>query len=236
MQKKSLYFIFLCIHILLIPLAGYSESKEHIPAVNHRYCLTYLLAEDQEKLEQEIQRLEELLRSRTPELSAAKLDRVRYASGALHTYRYIRAEEKDDAFRAQELLEAAEARFGNEDLFVVHIGMAHAFVAKIRTVFGVSSLKKMQAELQTIPEDHPDWLIRFLRGTTSLQVGRALPGVFTIKEIKAQAVEVGSADLRYVLNLYEQSGTGTFEPETYDFSDRPVPRPVAGRARKILED
>ncbi len=237
MQKISLFFVLLLVlQMLILPVEGFSDSSPEIPRVDHRYCLTYLLTEEQQKLEAEIQRLEALLRNPPPGLSTAELDRIRYASGALHTYRYIRAEQKDDAFRAKELLETAERRFGGEDLFVVHIGMAHAFVARIRTIFGVSNLKKMQAELQSIPEDHPDWLIRFLRGTTSIQVGRALPGVFTIKEIKQQAVEVGSADLRYVLSLYEQSGIRSFDPATYDFSDRPVPQPIANQARTVLEE
>lgn len=236
MQKISLFFILLFIQNLALPLISHSEDKSRIPIVDHRYCLTYLLTEDQEELEGEIQRLEALLKNPPQNLSSAELDSIRYASGALHTYRYIRAEAKDDAFRAKELLENAEPRFGEEDLFVVHIGMAHAFVARIRTIFGVSNLKKMEAELQSIPEDHPDWLIRFLRGITSLQVGRALPGVFTIKEIKQQAIEVGSADLRYVLSLFEQSGIRSFDPDTYNFSDRPVPEPVATQARTVLEE
>ncbi len=237
MQKISLFFVLLlAIQMLILPVEGFSDSSTEIPRIDHRYCLTYLLTEEQQELEAELQRLEALLRDPPPGLSAAELDRIRYASGALHTYRYIRVEQKEDAFRAKELLEAAESRFGGQDLFVVHIGMAHAFVARIRTIFGVSNLKKMQAELQSIPEDHPDWLIRFLRGITSLQVGRALPGVFTIKEIKQQAVEVGSADLRYVLSLYEQSGIRSFDPGTYNFSDRPVPQPVANQAREVLEE
>lgn len=236
MQKISLLFIFLFLQILITPAGLFSESAREIPVVDHRYCLTYLLTEEQQALEQEIERLENYLRSPGPDLSKAELDRLRYASGVLHTYRYIRVEEKSDAFRAKELLEAAEARFGNDELFVVHIGMAHAFVARIRTIFGVSSLKKMQSELQSIPEEHPDWLIRFLRGITSLQVGRALPGVFTIKEIKQQAVEVGSADLRYVLRLYQESGVRNFSPSTYDFNRRPVPQAVAEQARTVLEE
>jgi len=236
MQKISLFFIFLFLQILFIPAGLFSESPREIPVVNHRYCLSYLLTEDQQELEQEIERLEEVLQSPGPDLSETELDRLRYASGALHTYRYIRVKEKNDAFRAKELLEAAETRFGNEDLFVVHIGMAHAFIARIRTIFGVSNLKEMQTKLQSIPQDHPDWLIRFLRGITSLQVGRALPGVFTIKDIKQQAVEVGSTDLHYVLKLYEESGVRSFTPSTYDFNRRPVPQAVANRARRVLEE
>lgn len=120
------------------------------------------------------------------------------AAGILRVYRYLRTAEKDDAFRAKDLLEEVHGAVTTTDLFKVHIGRAHAFVASIRTVFGVGDLKKMQTELQSIDRDHPDWLIRFLRGTTLVETGRALPGVFAIRDIKEEAVEVGSADLRFM--------------------------------------
>jgi len=234
MQKISLVFIFLFMQMLLMSPVLFSQSSTGIPQVNHRYCLTYLLAPDEQSLDQEIERLEAAIEEAPPELEPEGLDRLRYAAGVLHSYRYIRLEEKRDAHRAVELLEEAQERFARQDLFTVHLGMAHAFVARIRTIFGVSNLKTMEEQLQSIPENHSDWLIRFLRGTTSLEVGRALPGVFTIKDIKQKAIQVGSEDLRYVLEVYRKEGAPGFDPESYDFSRMPVPKPIAEKARSIL--
>lgn len=235
MQKIFLFFIFLFMQMLFMSPVLFSQSNPGIPQVNHRYCLTYLLAPNEQTLEREIQRLEAAIEEASPELAPAELDHLRYAAGVLHSYRYIRLEEKQDAYRAVELLEEAQERFDRQDLFTVHLGMAHAFVARIRTIFGVSNLKTMEEQLQSIPENHSDWLIRFLRGTTSLEVGRALPGVFTIKDIKEKAVQVGSGDLRYVLEVYRQEGVPNFDPESYDFSRMPVPGPIAEKARSILD-
>jgi len=234
MQKISLVFIFLFMQMLLMSPVLFSQSSPGIPQVNHQYCLTYLLAPDEQPLEREIERLKTAIEEASPELTAEELDRLKYAAGVLHSYLYIRMEEKQDAYQAVELLEEAQERFARQNLFTVHLGMAHAFVASIRTIFGVSNLKTMEEQLQSIPEKHSDWLIRFLRGTTSLQVGRALPGVFTIKEIKEKAVQVGSEDLRYVLEVYRREGVPGFDPESYDFSRMPVPRPIAEKARSVL--
>ena len=210
-------------------------AGEEIPEVDHRFCLTYLLAPDEKQLITEIERLEDLIKN-SGALNAEETAHVEYAAGVLHTYRYIRSAQRNDAMQAKKLLVSAESRFAGEVLFTVHIGMAHAFVASIRTVFGVGDLKKMQSELQSIDRNHPDWLIRFLRGITSVEVGRALPNVFTIKEIRAEAVEVGSADLRYVLDRPRLPGTGDFDPQTYDFNGRPVPWQIADKALSVLED
>lgn len=229
--RRALSLVF-----LLILYAGNAfAAGEEIPAVDHRFCLTYLLAPEEERIITEIERLEDLI-GNSGALSGEQTAHVEYAAGVLHTYRYIRSARRDNAMRAKELLESAETQFAGEDLFTVHIGMAHAFVASIRTIFGVGDLKKMQSELQSIDRDHPDWLIRFLRGITSVEVGRALPNVFTIKEIRKEAVEVGSADLRYVLDLPRLPGTGPFDPRTYDFGSKPVPWQIADKARSVLED
>ncbi len=223
--------------ILLITLCASAvfADGEEIPVVDHRFCLTYLLAPEEEQLAAEIERLENLI-GNSSTLNAEETARTEYAAGVLHTYRYIRSSRRENAMQAKKLLESAEPRFTGQDLFTVHIGMAHAFVASIRTVFGVGDLKKMQSELQSIDRDHPDWLIRFLRGITSVEVGRALPNVFTIKEIRAEAVEVGSADLRYVLGRPRLPGTGAFDPQAYDFNSKPVPWQVADKAESVLED
>lgn len=204
-----------------------------VPRVDQRFCLTYLLAPGEEKISAEILRLESLLES--PDSPApGDQKRIEYAAGVLRVYHYIRAEQRDDAMRAKELLESAAPGFSGEDLFTVHIGMAHAFVASIKTIFGVGDLKKMQSELQSIERDHSNWLIRFLRGITLYEVGNALPGVFTIREIKNEAIEVGEKDLRYVLDKPRLSEFDQFDPESYDYRNMPVPSEVVQKAEAVL--
>lgn len=213
-----------------------SASQAEEVRVDRKFSLTYLLEPDGSKLVAESRRLEALLKDSKNyrSLPAARQNELRYAAGILRVYRYIRTAEKDDAFEAKKLLEQVRGDVTETDLFRVHIGMAHAFVAGIRTVFGVGDLKKMQAELQSIDRNHPDWLIRFLRGTTLVETGRALPGVFSIKDIKEEAVEVGSGDLRYVLNRPRGPGQ-PFDPDRYDPTDPTVPPPVREKARSVLE-
>ncbi len=211
-----------------IPEAVFGQSESF--RVDRKYCLTYLLEPDTDLLVRESRRVETVLDD-SRGLSKDQEKELRYAAGVLRVYRYIRSEERDDAMTAKEMLEAVEKEFAGSDLFMVHIGMAHAFVASIKTIFGVGDLKKMQAELQSIDRDHPDWLIRFLRGTTLVEVGRALPGVFTIKEIKQEAVEVGSGDLRYVLSMDRGK---TFDPENYDPNNTSVPPSVLRKAQDVL--
>ena len=200
--------------------------------ITRSFMLEFLLDEEGNKLEQEIETL-----SRSVETSSAGAEKgamLRYALGALHIYRYIRYEENSDAYRAKELLEASAYRYGDSSFHKVHFGMAHAFIAKIRKVFGVGNLKEMQGLMQSIPEDHPDWLLRFFRGTTLVELGSALPGVFTIKETKEEALELGEADLRYVLRTHRRASVDNYRPKSYDTEKRPVPDAIAEQSRKIL--
>jgi len=227
--KTGLVFLLLSSRLYSSPAI---TAGEPFPRVDHLYCLTYLLAQDESQIISEISRLEPLLE--TDSMGRLQTDHVTYAAGVLHIYRYIRSGRRDDAMKAKRLLEAVEDQFGNDKLFIVHLGMAHAFVASIRTVFGVGDLKKMQTELQSIEKSHPDWVIRLLRGITLVEVGRALPGIFTIREIKNQAVEVGTEDLRFVLSLPRLRPAESFDPETYDLDKMPVPWDVVTKAESVL--
>lgn len=221
------------------PLFGQdSASASGIPiegpdgGLNRLYMLHFLLSEDRELLDAEIRRLSaELENTRRDSRDAS---RIRFAIGALRVYRYTRFEEKDDAFTARDRLEASRVHFGDDYYHKAHLGMAHAYIAKIRRVFGISSLKEMRKKMAEIPDQHPDWLLRFLRGTTLVEVGSALPGVPTIRDIKESAVEVGSADLSCVLDRHGQTSVSRFDPATYDIETMPVPDSFAGQCRKLL--
>lgn len=187
------------------PFAGMSERE---------YALFTLTAPDMDLIDGEIDRLSAGGSGSRDDAESGR------ALGMLHIARYIRSENKRDAFRALELLEPLPARTPIE---LAYAGMAHAFVARIRTVFGVGHLEAMQEAMRAIPEDHSDFLVRFLRGNTLLQVGRGLPSVFSIKEIKEEAVLVGSADLKYVLETARDPANN-------------VPEAFTDQARKVLAE
>jgi hypothetical protein len=76
-QKISLFYIFLFMQMLLMSPVLFSLSSPGIPQVNHRYCLTYLLAPDEQTLEQEIKRLEAAIEGPSPESSPSRISRKR---------------------------------------------------------------------------------------------------------------------------------------------------------------
>ncbi len=203
--------------LLLIPVLFQppcAAPQESFAGMSEReYALLTLTAPDATFLDSEIERL-------SGESGGRAGGEAARALGMLHIARYIRSENKRDAFRALELFENLPAR---TPLQLAYAGMAHAFVARIRTIFGVGHLESMQEAMRAIPEDYPDYLVRFLRGNTLLQVGRGLPSVFSIKEIKEEAVLVGTADLEYVL-------------ETARDPENRVPEAFSVQARKVLSE
>ncbi len=99
---------------------------------------------------------------------------LHYALGVLYSYRYIRSEDKSDAFRAKDFLRTSSPFYRADPLHRVHLGMANSYIAKFRRILGLSNLREMHSSMRSIPEDHPDWLVRFLRGTTLVEVGAAI--------------------------------------------------------------
>lgn len=200
-ENQPLVFpLFLMMMALPPPNLGAEESFYPPPAGREpfgslseaEYALLSLTAWEGSTLEREIARLEE-----REELKEQGIERDR-ALGMVHIARYLRREKKQDALKALELLEPLPA---DTHLRKAYLGVAHAFAARIRTIFGVGNLEAMQEILEEIPEHLDDPLVRFLRGNTLVQVGRALPGMFTLGEIKERAIAVGTADLRYILGL-----------------------------------
>jgi hypothetical protein len=195
--------------------------------------LKFLLDEEGDMLEEEIATLSASVEETSADSEEGAL--LRYALGTLHVYRYIRNEKRGDAFRAKELLEASAYRFRDSYFHRVHLGMAHSFIAKIRTIFGVGNLKEMRSLMESIPREHEDWLLRFLRGTTLVKVGSALPGILSMKEIKEHAVDVGSDDLRYVLREHHLRPIEEFDAESYDPDSMAVPDTIAEQSEKLLQ-
>ncbi|MFP4491567.1 MAG: hypothetical protein ACLFNZ_08825 [Spirochaetaceae bacterium] len=226
--------ILLCA-VLLLPAAYGDNAGPEAEGLSTEYILNFLLSEEDEDIDAEIRRLSEEL-EKSPSGSSEEAH-VRYSLGVLHIYRCIRSKEqkKADAYRALELLEEIEKEFGHSKLFKVHLGMAYSFIAEIRRTFGLSQLKKMHSIMTSIPEDHPDWLTRFLRGTTLFEVGTELPGIFLVRKIKKDSLNLGRADLEYIEQRYRASPGGGYNPEAYNFEEKPVPTEIAEQARTMLQ-
>lgn len=111
----------------------------------------------------------------------------------------------------------------NPNLLKVYKGISHSFQGKIKTLFGMDDLEKASLYMKEIPLDESDWVIRFLRGITLIELGRGLPDFFFFDEAKKEAVSIGTADLLYVRRSYKKNGTLFFNLSAYDRKKKPVP-------------
>ncbi|MBN2051259.1 MAG: hypothetical protein JW760_12475 [Spirochaetales bacterium] len=119
-------------------------------------------------------------------------------------------------------------------LYRVYLGMAEAFTARRRTVFGLKNLQNTETLMTGIPADYPDWHIRLLRGMSYYRLGTGLPGIGPMKETKEKALSLGEGDLLYVLEQHRENPVGVFLLETYDWETLPVPDAAAAFAREVL--
>lgn len=200
-RQSFLAAVLLSLLSLLILTSTLSAQEER------DYALYSLLIENEEILDQEIERMADARR----EIQQRQL-------AMLLLSRYIREEKRRDAYKALDILSGLPAE---TNLQKVYLGMGHAFAAKIKTIFGVSHLKEMQRIMEEIPTEHEDWLVRFLRGNTLVQVASALPGIFSIKDIKERALRLGRRDLEYVIRF-----PGVYGP----------PVDIVQQAKKVLDE
>ncbi len=136
--------------------------------------------------------------------------------------------------KAVESLEKAAGGREGDRLFAVYKGMAEAYLARKRTVFGVENLKRADAYMTSIPADESDWYIRLLRGMSCYSLGRGLPGIGPMKAHKVRALATGKADLGFVVARYEKAPSGAFDLATYDWKLRPVPEAARDYALSVL--
>jgi len=152
------------------------------------------------------------------ELSAVgkKGDRENAALGILHINRYIRTEElsaandgakagkrrdgakASDVYRADGYFRKLPASLAETPLFLAYRGMTYAFLAGIKTVFGVGDLKSMELCFASIQTDERDWFVRYVKGATLVKVGMGLPALPFFTEKKEKALIEGRRDLGYV--------------------------------------
>ncbi|MBN2199749.1 MAG: hypothetical protein JW747_07875 [Candidatus Aminicenantes bacterium] len=162
-------------------------------------------------------------------------DEDRLALGILYVHLHLRDPDLEHARRAEDHLRGIENEpLKKEPLTLVYLGMASSFKARAKTLFGVTDLENMKACFEAIPEDHPDWFIRFLRGTTYLQVGKNLPHLRYFADFKTKAVHYGRNDLLYVLDRYAKHPLEEFRLETYDLETDGVPLAIKKRCEAAL--
>jgi hypothetical protein len=206
---------------------GFLSAQE----VDRLWALHYLLEPSIEVLDERIEEFESV------DVSSPGTDEteIRLALGILYLDKYIRESRARYVFQADRYLREVQPPYGDDELVLVYKGMVNAFLAKIKTIFGVGNLKDMGRYMESIPEDYNDWLIRFLRGTTLLQVGRGLPAIGPLKEPKEQAIDMGTKDLRYVKEMYRKKPGGSFSRETYDTDGWPVPLVIYNLVKASLD-
>ena len=123
----------------------------------------------------------------------------------------------------------------NLALYNIYRGMSEAFLARKKTIFGMPHLNKAEELFTAVPADYPDWYIRLLRGMSFYSVGRGLPDIRPLKELKQTALRIGESDLNYVLKKHRSDSIPVFRADDYDWSERPVPDSAAAFAAEALE-
>jgi hypothetical protein len=203
--------------LLFLPIqALVSQEAPSLPEVDREFVLEHLLSSGTDRIDASIRRYSgRPARTRAGAGSGARA----FTLGVLYQHRHLRTDEKDDAVHSLELLEASRERYGNDIWHQVHLGMTYASMAKIKRMFGASEIKKMWKTFEMIPRDHPEWLVRFLRGTTLAEFGLALPDIIFVAGDKKKALSRGREELQYVLQ--QAAGGG-------------VPAEVAAKCRALL--
>lgn len=119
-------------------------------------------------------------------------------------------------------------------LYRIYRGMAEAFLARRRTIFGLKNLRNTESLMTSIPQEYDDWYIRLLRGISYYSLGQGLPGIGPMKEPKEKALTMGKRDLLYVLEEHGRNPIANFIPDDYDWDAMPVPDDAAEFALEVL--
>ncbi len=155
--------------------------------------------------------------------------------GILYTNKILLSDSMNTLDEAVENLALAESDGDDDNLFRIYKGITEAFLAKKRTIFGVENLKNTEAFMTSIPDSHPDWFIRFLRGISYYRLGQGLPGIGPIKPYKTEALRIGLMDLEYVINTHESNSIREYNSSDYNWAKRPVPDSAADFAKDLLQ-
>jgi hypothetical protein len=211
---------FLALQLMIPSAAGAVE-------IDQNWALQYLLLDDEADLDRAMAEIPGQLED--PKERAL-------AVGILNVYKYLRNDTVSEyAYTAFENLDSLSPPFDDAPFIFAYKGAANSLMAKEKTVFGVGNLKDMQMYMEFIPEEYNDWFVRFLRGSTLIQVGRNLPAIF-FRKMKTEAIELGTKDLTFVVEQYRENGVPFFDAETYDREKRPVPYPIFEQSQNFLTE
>jgi hypothetical protein len=219
--------IILCSGLLLLwaGFAALTPAHTQEPAAadggidSRSFFLSHLLSGGTAEIDAAISQI-----SGAPALQRAEAQTMRaaFALGVLYQYRYLRTNQKEDAFHSLDLLRRSRSTYGQEALHRVHLGMAYASASRIKQMFGGGELKQMWKVFDSIPPNHSDWLVRFLRGTTLTELGMALPNIIFVAGDKRRALSRGREELRFVQQASERE-------------EAAVPRQIAERSLSLLQ-
>lgn len=195
--------------------------------IDQNWALEYLLLENESDLDRAMTVLPDTLND--PRERAL-------AIGILNVYKYLRNDTVSEyAYTAFENLENLSPPFEDAAFIFAYKGVANSLMAKEKTIFGVGNLKDMQTYMELIPREYNNWFVRFLRGSTLIQVGKNLPALF-FRKMKEEAVDQGTKDLNFVIEEYQRYGVPFFDPKTYDKEGRPVPYPIFEQSHNFLKE
>jgi len=213
-------FLFTMFFCMLAPLGA--DAKE---AVKDSWAIYFAVQTDPAILKAELARIEQQTG-----------DDATFATAILYLNLCMLKWNTADANKGYKLLEKLRDYAPNQYLFFVYRGIASSFQGRIKTIFGLDDLKQAQAYLLQIPKDHANWVIRFLRGVTLINLAKGLPDIWIFTKSKAEARELGRADLTYVQEEYQRNAIGEFDLAAYNNAKFAVPRVVIGHVERLLKE
>lgn len=227
LRKHKSFLPFLPSLFLIIILGAGTALSAEAYEIDQNWALEYLLLDDEADLDRAMAEVS----AQIPDPKERAL-----AVGILNVYKYLRNDTVSEyAYAAFDNLDSLKPPFDDAPFIFAYKGAANSLMAKEKTIFGVGNLKEMEEYLQLIPENYNDWFVRFLRGSTLIQVGRNLPALF-FRKMKEEAVDLGTKDLNFVLDTYRENGVPYFYAATYDRENRPVPYPIYEQSMNFLTE
>ncbi|MBN1696221.1 MAG: hypothetical protein JW881_01795 [Spirochaetales bacterium] len=218
MRKAILHLFFFIFSAMITVVHGYG--------IDEVWAMYYMTQADDSELDREIG-VYEAISSPIPE------DDISLA--ILYIHKYLRTGKTVYSDKAHKRFKILKDSHLPDYLVIAYMGMSSSFQAKKKTIFGADDLKAMAASFRSIPEHIENWFIRFLRGTSCYEVGKKLPDIWIMGEIKKEALDMGKADLAYVLSCHDKANILSFTLSGYDRKRKPVPESVRKTIEEILE-
>ncbi len=167
-----------------------------------------------------------------------------FSKAVLNIYLYLRGEDQEGRINdAQKFLadvKKAEDDLVADALFFVIKGMADSFTGAIKGADGggdfiESSVKNLEDGVELSPND---WVLRFLRGITLVNMGRGIKDDFFANLIYGENADTwivaGETDLKLVVDAHTFASLTILDWPVYNDTKKPVPDEIVAEAKKGL--